>query len=105
MATGYRADHNGLRAVSVLLVVGFHTFPINVPAGFIGVDVFFVISGYLITGFILDALAAGTFSILEFYTRRARRILQALCVVIAATLAIGWFVTFPAPYPEQIMPR
>jgi peptidoglycan/LPS O-acetylase OafA/YrhL len=98
MATGYRADLDGLRAVSVLLVVGFHTFPINVPAGFIGVDVFFVISGYLITGFILDALAAGTFSILEFYTRRARRILPALCVVIAATLAIGWFVTFPAPY-------
>jgi peptidoglycan/LPS O-acetylase OafA/YrhL len=98
MATGYRADLDGLRAVSVLLVVGFHTFPINVPAGFIGVDVFFVISGYLITGFILDALAAGTFSILEFYTRRARRILSALCVVIAATLTIGWFVTFPAPY-------
>src|SRR5580704_4964567 len=98
MATGYRADLDGLRAVSVLLVVGFHSFPINVPAGFIGVDVFFVISGYLITGFILDALAAGTFSILEFYTRRARRILPALCVVIAATLAVGWFVTFPAPY-------
>jgi len=98
MATAYRADIDGLRAVAVCLVIGFHTFPLSVPGGFIGVDVFFVISGYLITGLILDALAAGKFSIFGFYARRARRILPALCVVIAATLAAGWFVIFPASY-------
>src|SRR5215472_9595830 len=97
-ASAYRADIDGLRAVAVCLVVGFHTFPLSIPGGFIGVDVFFVISGYLITRLILDALAAGTFSIFGFYARRARRILPALCVVIAATLALGWIVIFPAPY-------
>jgi peptidoglycan/LPS O-acetylase OafA/YrhL len=96
--TGYRADIDGLRAIAVLLVVGFHAFPLNVPGGFIGVDVFFVISGYLITGLILQGLAAGKFSVLEFYTRRARRILPALCVVLAATLAVGWLIIFPTPY-------
>ena len=91
MANDYRADIDGLRAVAVALVVGFHAFPLSVPGGYIGVDVFFVISGFLITGLILDLQTAGRFSIKLFYIRRARRILPALGVVMAATLIIGWF--------------
>jgi len=98
MASDYRADIDGLRAVAVALVVGFHTFPLSVPGGYIGVDVFFVISGYLITGLILDLQSAGRFSIKHFYIRRARRILPALSVVMAATLIIGWFALSPASY-------
>jgi peptidoglycan/LPS O-acetylase OafA/YrhL len=98
MAKDYRADIDGLRAVAVGLVVAFHAFPALVPAGFVGVDVFFVISGYLITGFILDRQKSGTFSITEFYIRRARRILPALALVIAVTLAIGFFALLPASY-------
>ena len=82
----------------MLLVVGFHSFPLSVPGGFIGVDVFFVISGFLITKLILDREAAGTFTIQDFYIRRARRILPALCLVLAATLVIGWFTASPAEY-------
>lgn len=95
---GYRADIDGLRAVAVLLVVAFHAFPHAVAGGFIGVDVFFVISGYLITELILDHQAAGSFNIKGFYIRRARRILPALATVITATLIVGWFVLLPAPY-------
>src|SRR5208282_803264 len=98
LANDYRADIDGLRAVAVGLVVVFHAFPLLIPGGFIGVDVFFVISGYLITALILDQQAVGSFSIKAFYIRRARRILPALCVVITATLIIGWFVLFPLPY-------
>jgi peptidoglycan/LPS O-acetylase OafA/YrhL len=98
MASDYRADIDGLRAVAVALVVGFHTFPLSVPGGYIGVDVFFVISGYLITGLILDLQTAGRFSIKQFYIRRARRILPALSVVMAATLMIGWFALSPSAY-------
>ena len=60
-AGSYRPDVDGLRAVAVLAVLGFHAFPRWVPGGFVGVDVFFVISGYLITGIIVDALRAGSF--------------------------------------------
>jgi peptidoglycan/LPS O-acetylase OafA/YrhL len=94
----YRADIDGLRAIAVLLVVGFHSFPLSVPGGFIGVDVFFVISGFLITKLILDRETAGVFTIRDFYIRRARRILPALCLVLAATLVIGWFTASPSEY-------
>lgn len=95
---GYRADVDGLRAVAVLAVIGFHAFPAYVPGGFVGVDVFFVISGYLITGILQRALDAGTFSITAFYARRIRRIFPALIVVLIATLAVGWFVLLPERY-------
>jgi len=89
----YRPDIDGLRAVSILLVVGYHAQ--GVPGGFVGVDVFFVISGFLISRIILDELKAGTFSPLGFYARRVRRIFPALIVVLAVTYVIGWFVLLP----------
>src|SRR5882757_5783074 len=94
----YRADIDGLRAVAVFLVVAFHAFPGIARGGFIGVDVCFVISGYLISGNILTGIRSGTFTLGDFYVRRARRILPALAVVLAASLAIGWTVLLPSAY-------
>ena len=94
----YRPDIDGLRAVAVVAVVAFHAFPMLLPGGFVGVDVFFVISGYLITGIILNGLHAGQFSFKDFYARRIRRIFPALALVLAAVLAIGWFCLFAADY-------
>jgi peptidoglycan/LPS O-acetylase OafA/YrhL len=94
----YRADIDGLRAIAVLAVVVFHANPASLRGGFVGVDVFFVISGFLISGLILDGLHGGSFSFLDFYERRVRRLFPALIVVLAAVWAIGWFVMLPAPY-------
>ena len=91
----YRPDIDGLRAISILLVVGYHAQPWFVPGGFIGVDIFFVISGFLITRIILSKVKANTFSLVEFYSRRIRRIFPALIVVLAVTYLIGWFVLLP----------
>src|SRR6185295_3532939 len=91
----YRADIDGLRAVAVLAVLGFHAFPEIFPGGFVGVDVFFVISGFLITGIILKELQRSTFTLAGFYSRRARRILPALAVVLAACLGFGWLALLP----------
>jgi peptidoglycan/LPS O-acetylase OafA/YrhL len=91
----YRSDIDGLRAIAVLLVVGFHAFPEIVPGGFIGVDVFFVISGYLITGIILDAQRNGNFTFHHFYYRRIRRIFPALIVVLLSTYAVAWYLLLP----------
>lgn len=94
----YRADIDGLRAVAVAPVVLFHAGFEIFSGGFVGVDVFFVISGYLITGIILDEMRAGQFSVLGFYERRARRILPALFVVMAFTLTASWFLLLPIDY-------
>jgi peptidoglycan/LPS O-acetylase OafA/YrhL len=91
----YRPDIDGLRAISILLVVGYHAQPWPVPGGFIGVDIFFVISGFLITRIILSRVNTNTFSSMEFYSRRIRRIFPALIVVLAVTYLIGWFVLLP----------
>jgi peptidoglycan/LPS O-acetylase OafA/YrhL len=95
----YRADIDGLRAVAVAGVVMFHAH-LGVPGGYAGVDVFFVISGFLITSLILRDLRAGNFSLLDFWERRARRILPALAVVVAATLVAGWFLLLPEDYSQ-----
>ena len=86
----YRSDIDGVRAIAVGLVVFFHLKVGGFEAGYAGVDIFFVISGYLITGHILRDLSRGTFSFAEFYARRARRILPALIVTVMLSFAVGW---------------
>ena len=82
MAAAYRSDVDGLRAVAVLAVVLHHLAESLLPGGYVGVDVFFVISGYLITGIISREMEQGRFSFRRFYERRARRIFPALFVII-----------------------
>ena len=101
MSKSYRADIDGLRAVAVLSVVLFHAFPSALPGGFVGVDIFFVISGYLISNGLFEGLLEGRFDILGFYERRIRRIFPALLVVLTACLAAGWFLLL-APEYEQL---
>ena len=96
----YRRDIDGLRAVAVIAVVLFHFGVPGFSGGFVGVDVFFVISGYLITSIIWRQREAGRFSFVEFWARRARRILPALFVLLAAVLAVGWFLMAPKDYEE-----
>ena len=96
----YRADIDGLRAVAVLSVLAYHAMPLWLPGGFIGVDVFFVISGFLITSLILGNLARGSFSITEFYGRRVKRIFPALLVVLLATYVCGWQVLLADEYAQ-----
>ena len=96
----YRPDIDGLRAVAVLSVVGFHAFPMWMRGGFIGVDIFFVISGFLISSVIFESLERGTFSFAEFYARRIRRIFPALVLVLAACYVMGWFALLPAEYAQ-----
>ena len=91
----YRAEIDGLRAVAVLPVIFFHAGFTTFNGGFVGVDVFFVISGYLITSLILEELGAGTFSLAGFYDRRARRILPSLFFVVLCTLPIAWALLLP----------
>lgn len=94
----YRADIDGLRAIAVLSVVAFHAFPSSLRGGFVGVDVFFVISGFLITSIILNSLKRGDFSFTEFYAHRIRRIFPALILVLTASYIFGWFVLLPEEY-------
>jgi peptidoglycan/LPS O-acetylase OafA/YrhL len=94
----YRPEIDGLRAVAVLPVVLFHAGLSLVPGGFVGVDVFFVISGYLITSILYREAREGRFSILRFYERRIRRIFPALFVMLAACFVVGWFILLPDRY-------
>src|ERR1700681_4160419 len=96
----YRPEVDGLRAIAVMLVLNYHAFPEAMPGGFIGVDIFFVISGFLITGIIARELDLGRFSLLGFYARRIRRIFPALIVVLCATLVLGWLWMLPAAYAQ-----
>jgi peptidoglycan/LPS O-acetylase OafA/YrhL len=90
----YRPDIDGLRAFAVMSVVLFHAFPSLLPGGFVGVDVFFVISGFLISGIMFKALEAGRFSFLDFYARRVNRIFPALILVLLATFGFAWWTLF-----------
>ena len=91
----YRADIDGLRAVAVLAVLAFHAYPGRLGGGFSGVDVFFVISGFLIGSDLCRRLDGGSFSLQDFYVRRARRIFPALLTVLVACAAFGWLVLLP----------
>ena len=96
----YRSDIDGLRAIAVLIVVGYHAFPLWLPGGFIGVDVFFVISGFLISTIIFQNIDRNSFSFVDFYSRRVRRIFPALLVIFVCCLAFGWFTLFPHEYMQ-----
>ena len=101
MKRTYRADIDGLRAISVACVILFH---LNVPGfggGFIGVDVFFVISGFLITGLIIENIERDVFSFIRFYERRARRILPMLITVVIASAGAGYFFLMPGDYLDM----
>ena len=96
----YRADIDGMRAVAVLLVVASHLHIARLAGGYVGVDVFFVISGYLISAHILPLIQSGTFSLADFYIRRIRRIFPALIAMLAATLPLAWRFLFPTEMVE-----
>ncbi|NQW47320.1 MAG: acyltransferase, partial [Planctomycetes bacterium] len=99
-ATRYRADIDGLRAVAVVAVIAYHAFPRALPGGFIGVDIFFVISGYLISGILFREHGAGTFSFQNFYARRIKRIFPSLIAMLVLVLAYGWLALLPSEYQD-----
>ena len=96
----YRSEIDGLRAFAVLSVIGFHAFPTWFKGGFVGVDVFFVISGFLITCNIFDRLNKNTFSFTDFFCRRVRRIFPALILVMISSLAFGSLVLFSDEFSQ-----
>jgi len=96
----YRPDIDALRAIAVLSVLLYHSFPEWLPGGFAGVDVFFVISGFLITGIIWREFLEGNFSLSNFYARRVRRIFPALIAILITCLVFGWFVLFETEYKQ-----
>ncbi len=96
----YRPDIDGLRAIAVLSVVIFHAFPTVLSGGFIGVDIFFVISGYLITGIIFKEKQGNSFSLAYFYSKRVRRIFPALLLVLIFCLIIGWVALTADEYKQ-----
>jgi len=96
----YRPDIDGLRALAVIGVIAYHAFPKCLPGGFVGVDIFFVISGYLISGILYKGHSEGSFSFREFYARRIRRLFPSLITVLVLCLAYGWVVLLPAEYEK-----
>lgn len=96
----YRPDIDGLRAIAVLLVLFYHVFPNSIKGGFIGVDIFFVISGYLISGIILNALNENRFSFKDFFFRRIKRIYPVLMLVLFTSYTLGWFFLMPKEFKE-----
>ncbi len=96
----YRADIDGLRAIAVLSVVGFHAFPKWIKGGFTGVDIFFVISGYLISTIMIGSLERNSFTFLDFYARRIKRIFPALLLILTACCTLGWFVLMADEYKQ-----
>jgi peptidoglycan/LPS O-acetylase OafA/YrhL len=96
----YRADIDGLRAIAVIMVVIFHAFPSRLGGGFIGVDIFFVISGFLITNILISSLNERKFDLINFYCRRIQRIFPALIVVLVACFTFGWFNLLADEYKQ-----
>jgi peptidoglycan/LPS O-acetylase OafA/YrhL len=100
MRINYRADIDGIRAIAVLLVIGFHYLPHFFRGGFVGVDIFFVISGFLISSIIFSELAENKFSFAGFYSRRIIRIFPALLLVLLFFIVLGWFVLLAREYKD-----
>lgn len=96
----YRPDIDGLRAIAVASVVIYHAIPTLIKGGFIGVDIFFVISGFLISSIIFKSLDNGSFTFLDFYTRRIKRIFPAFILVLLASFIFGWLVLLPDEFQQ-----
>ncbi|WP_312910910.1 acyltransferase family protein [Stutzerimonas nitrititolerans] len=96
----YRPDIDGLRALAVVAVVIYHAFPEYLRGGFIGVDIFFVISGYLISGIIFGSVTKESFNLVDFYERRINRIFPALLIVLSSCLVFGWYTLFAVEYEQ-----
>jgi peptidoglycan/LPS O-acetylase OafA/YrhL len=96
----YRPDIDGVRALAVGAVIAFHAFPNYAHGGFVGVDIFFVISGFLISSIVFHSLERGRFSFAAFYSRRIKRIFPALIIVLAVFLAAGWMILLPSEYGQ-----
>jgi peptidoglycan/LPS O-acetylase OafA/YrhL len=96
--TDYRPDLDAMRGIAVLAVVFFHAFPSLIPGGFIGVDIFFVISGYIISKHIIEQLESGTFKIKDFYKRRIKRIFPSLALILLFVILAGWIILTPGEY-------
>ena len=94
----YRPDIDGLRAMAILSVIAFHAFPTIFTGGFVGVDIFFVISGFLISSIIFKGVALNSFSFIDFYARRVKRIYPALLIVLTSCLAFGWLIMLTDEY-------
>lgn len=96
--TGYRPEIDGLRALAVLVIMAHHAGVTWLPGGYLGVDIFFVVSGFVITRLMMADLEAGRFSLLDFWRRRVRRILPALVVVLVAVLILSWVMMSPMQF-------
>jgi peptidoglycan/LPS O-acetylase OafA/YrhL len=94
----YRKDIDGLRAISIIIVLIFHAFPNLLRGGFVGVDIFFVISGFLITSILLTDIDQKNFSFVKFYAKRIKRLYPCLLVVLSISIGYGWFVLFPQEF-------
>lgn len=101
IGSGYRTDIDGLRGICILAVLGFHAFPSWVSGGYVGVDIFFVISGYLISLLIIERLKNSRFSLLNFYIRRVVRIFPSLIVILLFSIIFGW-ISLVAPEYENL---
>jgi peptidoglycan/LPS O-acetylase OafA/YrhL len=100
MTLKYRAELDGLRALAVLSVLIFHAFPLGLPGGLVGVDIFFVISGYLITGILIESPGFSLSRLIDFYCRRIRRIFPALILTLVATYTFGWIALYQDEFKE-----
>jgi len=96
----YRPDIDGLRALAIITVVMFHAFPRLMRGGFIGVDIFFVISGFLISSIIFKGLPHESFTFTRFYANRIKRIFPALLLVLGISAIFGWFFLLPGEYAQ-----
>jgi peptidoglycan/LPS O-acetylase OafA/YrhL len=96
----YRPDIDGLRAIAVISVIVFHFFPNLIRGGFIGVDIFFVISGYLISNIIFCELEQKKFRFVDFYSKRIKRIFPALLLVLTFSIILGYFILLPNEYKQ-----
>ena len=98
----YQPSIDGLRALAVLAVVLYHANVLGMRAGYLGVDIFFVISGFLISRIIIAEFVASRFTLVGFYERRVRRIIPALFLMVATTIAVDWYVLMPLDYKRLV---